>query len=314
MNITRKGIESALENYRLGRLDNFSVPNQGLLNKVVFLKTTRGRYALKIALVNENTLDYVLGLLDQIRMKTTPRLISTIDDKLYFLYSGHKAFIYRYIPGNIPKRLSNRMTDGIGRFLAEYHKRSCHFPKNSGREEILGLSQYSIKEAIAQARRGRGKKGREALRHIETAIGKYRLPDNLPSGPIHVDVKPDNSLFIGDKLQGVVDFDNAYHGPLILDLAVAMSWYGIANGRVDPAKIKSLYSAYSKKRELIYSEKKSLFDAFHLAVLRNALRALAFLAQGRLPQKWVYSYLDDYLEAERNFVATREEFIKYLEN
>lgn len=313
MKITKKEIESALSNYRLGRLESFSIPNQGLLNKVVFLKTTRGRYVLKIALVNEDTLDYVLGLLDRIRMKTAPRLVSTLDGKLYFLYFGHKAFVYQYIPGNIPKHLSIRMTSEIGRFLAEYHKRSYCFPKNSKREEILGLSQSSIKEAIAQARRWQGKKGREALRHIEKSIGKYRLPDNLPSGPIHVDVKPDNSLFIGDKLQGVVDFDNAYQGPLILDLAVAMSWHGIVKGRVNLAKVKSLYSAYSKKRKLSSGERKSLFDAFHFAILRNALRALAFLAQGRLPQKWVYSYLDHYLEAERNFVSTREEFIKYLE-
>jgi len=312
MIVTKKEIESALNNYRLGRLESYCVPKQGLLNKVVFLKTTKGRYVLKVALVNEGTLGYVLGLLDHIKMKTAPRPFLTRDKKLYSVCYGHKAFVYPFISGNIPKRLSSRMIGEIGRFLAEYHKRSRGFKAHFKREEILSLSSALINMAIKRAKRVRGAEEREAVRYIEKEIKKYKLSKDLPSGPIHVDIKPDNSLFVGNRLQGVVDFDNAYQGPLILDLGVTMSWYGIADGRVNPTKVKKLYKAYSKARKLNDIEKKNLFNAFHFAILRNSLRALEFLAQGRLPQRWVHGYLVNYLAAERNFKMSRQEFLNYL--
>lgn len=314
MKVTKKDIESALSNYNVGSLRSYSLPRQGLLNRIVFLKTTKGQYVLKIALVNISTLNFVLGLLDHIQMRTTPGPVRTRHKKLDIPYNGFRAYIYPFIPGKIPKRISGRMLNEVGKFLSEYHNRVSDFKTRSRREEILSISRNSIKNTISHARKASAKKDREAVCYIEKEIEKYFLPAELPEGPIHVDVKPDNSLFIGEKLKGVVDFDNAYFGPFILDLGVTMSWYGVTRGKIDMDKIKELYCAYSKGRKLNSLEMKFIFDALHFAILRNSLRALELLAQNRLPKKWVHDYLNCYLSAEKSFNMDRDSFLDFLQN
>jgi homoserine kinase type II len=312
MKVVKKDIKSALSHYDIGNLINYTVPNQGLLNRIIFLKTTKGRYVLKIALVNIEKLSYVLELLDHINMITAPKPLRAQKKRLAIPFKGYKSYIYSFIPGKIPKRITSRMLREIGSFLAEYHNRSKNFKICSRREEILSLSHSAIKKAIFQAKKICNKKGKEAASYIEREIWKYPLSASLPEGPIHVDVKPDNSLFEGEKLRGVVDFDNAYCGPLILDIGVMMSWYGIINGKFDMVRIRELYRAYIKVRKLTKIELEFLFNAFHFALLRNSLRALELLAQKKLPQKWVFDYIDNYLKAEKFFPISKSLFSNFL--
>ncbi len=312
MKITRRDIQSILNNYPLGQLKNYSLPKQGLLNKVVLIKTTKGTYILKATAINTDTLDEVLSLLHSIKMKQTPTLVATNQKKLSLEYKNYRVFIYALIPGRVPKKVMAGMPAEIGKFLGRYHLRIKNFRVSTKREKILDKSPVSIKRAIILAQLVKTNKGKSALAHIKKTINRYKLISSLPVGPIHVDIKPDNSLFIGRKLRGVIDFDNVYQGPLILDLAVAMSWYGVSMAQINMSHIKELYGAYVKKRSLNNLEKRFLWNAFHFAILRNALRALEFLAQGRLPQKWVHDYLDCYLAAEQKFSLNEKEFIKYL--
>lgn len=312
MKVTKKDIEVALSLYNIGKLKSFKIPNQGLLNRIVFIETTKGKFVLKIALVNVSSISYVLGLLCYIKMRTAPRPIFTIKKELYIPYGNYRAFIYRMIEGDVPKYVSKKMLRELGTFLSIYHLRSSNFKFLSNREEILGLSCTSVNTAIKHAGILNAKKYRETVSYINDVIWKYSLPDKLPRGPIHVDVKPDNSLFCGEKLKGVIDFDNSYNGPLILDLGVMMSWYGVSKGEVDMNKIRELYRSYSKKRKLTNLEKNCVFDAFHFAILRNSLRGLEFLAKKKLSKKWVNDYIDYYLKAERQFVMDRASFLNFL--
>lgn len=312
--VRRKELEQILSYYRVGTLKGYQIPRQGLLNRIVFIKTTRGKYVLKIALANSPTLHYELGLLNHIRMRTALRVLLTREKHLFAPYGTYKAFLSPHISGKHPKKISAKMLREVGKFLGEFHNRAKDFHATAGRSQILSISQTSIKKVLGRALRVHTQRAREAAHYISKAIWKYPLSKKLPQGPIHVDVKPENSLFLGEKLMGVVDFDNAYRGPLVLDLGVAMAWYGISHGKFDMERLRILYRAYNARRKLSRIEKEYLYNVFHFAILRNALRAVEFLSRRKLPTRWVHQFLDTYLGAERNFLLSKDEFMLRLEH
>lgn len=310
--IRRKDLERALSHYRVGLLKSYCIPPQGLLNRIVFITTTKGEYVFKIALANSSTLHYELKLLDHVRLRTALRVLPTREKRLFVLYGAHKAFLSPRISGRHPKQISKKMLEDVGRFLGEFHKRGKNFHVEAERSQILGTSRTSINKALHYARGAHTKPAKEAARYLAAEIWKYPLPAKLPRGPIHVDVKPENSLFRREKLMGIVDFDNAYNGPLVLDLGVAMSWYGTTRGKFDVKKLRTLYHAYNSKRKLSAVERGYLYNALHFAILRNSLRAVDFLARKKLSERWVHRFLKFYLGAERAFQLSRVEFMLEL--
>ncbi|MEM6583970.1 MAG: phosphotransferase, partial [Pseudomonadota bacterium] len=84
----------------------------------------------------------------------------------------------------------------------------------------------------------------------------------LPQAVIHGDLFRDNTLFIGDRLQAIIDFNTAHNGPLILDLAIAANdWCSDPEGRLVPSLSESLVAGYQRVRPLLEVEKKLWSDS-----------------------------------------------------
>jgi homoserine kinase type II len=63
-------------------------------------------------------------------------------------------------------------------------------------------------------------------------------------GLIHQDLFPDNLLVSDGKLAAILDFEQATHGPLIYDLAVALNAWCWDGRRIDEGASQALLSAY----------------------------------------------------------------------
>ena len=78
----------------------------------------------------------------------------------------------------------------------------------------------------------------------------------LPQGFCHCDLFPDNSLFVGSRLNAVLDWYDMRHSFFILDLAiVANSWCAQADGALASEKLEALLTSYQKLRPLTPEEK-----------------------------------------------------------
>jgi homoserine kinase type II len=78
----------------------------------------------------------------------------------------------------------------------------------------------------------------------------YRMPD-APHGAIHGDLFRDNTLFVGERLTGIIDFDFACHDVLLFDLAVAVNdWCSQPDQSLDPDRTLAFLEAYHARRPL----------------------------------------------------------------
>ena len=84
-------------------------------------------------------------------------------------------------------------------------------------------------------------------------------PDDLPTGPIHADLFPDNVLFDGERVSGVIDPYFACDGLLAYDLAVAMNAWALEHpDGADEARAEALRGGYEAVRPLCPSERAGL--------------------------------------------------------
>ena len=84
-------------------------------------------------------------------------------------------------------------------------------------------------------------------------------PDNLPTGFIHADLFPNNALFVGDELTGVIDFYFACNDILAYDLAICLnSWCFDSDGSFNVTKSAALIEGYTQERPLEQAEKDAL--------------------------------------------------------
>lgn len=51
------------------------------------------------------------------------------------------------------------------------------------------------------------------------------VADDLPMGVVHADLYPGNTIVKGGKVQGFIDFDDAYYGTAFFDTAIAAMEY-----------------------------------------------------------------------------------------
>ena len=100
-------------------------------------------------------------------------------------------------------------------------------------------------------------------------------PSNLPAGHIHADMFPNNVLFVGDALTGIIDFYFACQDLYAYDIAVCLnSWCFDADGSFNVTKSGALLHGYEQVRGLKQSEKNALPVLNQGAALRFFLTRL----------------------------------------
>jgi homoserine kinase type II len=96
-------------------------------------------------------------------------------------------------------------------------------------------------------------------------------PKTLPKGIIHADLFPDNVLFVGKNVSGIIDFYFACYDTLAYDLAVALNaWCFEADGAYNITKGRALFSGYRSVRDLSAEER----AAFPVLCRGGAMRFL----------------------------------------
>lgn len=124
----------------------------------------------------------------------------------------------------------------------------------------------------------------EALSIARAALSVIQTR-HLPSGLIHADLFPDNTLFIGDKLNGLIDFFFACHDAYAYDLAITLSsWSFNAQNRHLPDIENAILQGYQQVRPLTTDEHQALPQLLELACVRFFLSRLKAY-EAAIPQK-----------------------------
>ncbi|MBY0562763.1 MAG: homoserine kinase [Hyphomonadaceae bacterium] len=282
--LSASDLVTLLAGYDLGALRACDGIAEGVENTNYKLTTDRGRFILTIfeKRTNEADLPFFVGVMERLAQRgfPAPRPIVTRDDALLARVQGKPALIVTFLDGVWPREPTLAHCTAVGEALARMHVALDGFAPT--RPNALSLDGWEalIKPRLAQS---------EALRpglaaFIERDMAEVRAawPTDLPRGAIHADLFPDNALFVGDTLTGVIDFYFACTDFLAYDLAVCINaWCFDRTAGFQPAfqynatRGATMIAAYERVRPLSDAEREALQTLGRGAALRFFATRLA---------------------------------------
>jgi homoserine kinase type II len=262
-----------LNGYDIGELLSYKGIAEGVENSNFLLHTTSGYFFLTLyeKRVALNDLPFFLGLMAHLAQHgiTCPQPVTTRTGKALGTLAGRPAAIIDFLEGVWPRKPNAAHCAAVGQALAKLHLAGRDFPMT--RVNALSVSGWRPLYDSAASRADTLQHGLRALLSDELDHLEKSWPKHLPEGVIHADLFPDNVLFLGDKLSGLIDFYFACNDILAYDVAICLNaWCFEADHSFNVTKARAFLNAYGRERKLSGAEQ----DALPLLARGAALRIL----------------------------------------
>ncbi len=270
-------LEAFLADYDLGRLLAFKGIAEGVENSNFFLHTELGSFILTLyeKRVAAKDLPFFLGLMEHLAEHglNCPLPVKTKAGALLGKLAGKPAAIVTFLDGVSSRRPGATQCAALGEALAQLHRAGADF--SGRRENALSLSGWAPLYDQAKDGAERVQPGLGALVSGELTYLKAHWPRDLPQGVIHADLFPDNVLFLGERVSGLIDFYFACNDALAYDLAVCLNaWCFEPDMAFNITKGMALIKAYQNIRRLTDAEIAALPVLVRGSALRFALTRL----------------------------------------
>ena len=250
-----------LKGFNIGSLESFKGIAEGVENSNYFLQTDKDRYILTLyeKRVQVDDLPYYLAFMTHLASRGLPAP-SPIADK-----SGNTLFTLAKKPAAVIEFLSGVSVDqpdpdhcySGGEALAKMHMAMADFTLSRPNSLSLTGWQELARKTTDRAdavEPGLASMISKTLHHLTKA-----WPSGLPSGPIHADLFPDNVLFKGTRVTGLIDFYFACTDMLAYDLSIMLNaWCFSEDHGYIPAAGAALLEGYAKHRPLTEQEWQAL--------------------------------------------------------
>lgn len=248
-----KKLKTLIFSYDIGQIIDYHGLKGGLANSSFKINSDQGTYILTIC--DEKNFDEVrsmaelLNLLEEKKFPTT-RVIKTRGGDVVVNYEGKPVFLKKYIDGLVEDNLSTGMLLQLGQAVFNLH--GIPVPKNLRGNFSYGLEYFEdvIDSALDHPFRQWLKEKKAHLQH--------NIIEDLPRGLVHGDIFYDNMLYIGGKLEAIIDFEEACHYYKIFDLGMCAVGCCVENGQISLGKVASLLKGYERGRKLETEEREHL--------------------------------------------------------
>lgn len=273
--VSFEDLEIFLADYDIGAPLSFKGIAEGVENSNFFLRTDRGGFILTLyeKRVRESDLPFFLGLMEHLSARgiACPLPVRRGDGALSAALNGRPAALLTFLNGVSLRNPQPEHCAAAGAALAALHEAGFDFPLY--RPNALGVDEWRAMAAALIPQADSVEPGLGAL--IQSALESLDWPHPLPSGVIHADLFPDNVLFMGGRVSGLIDFYFACNDALAYDLAVLLNaWCFHGDGSYDFTRGRSLLAAYRRQRELSPAEVAALPVLAQGAALRFLLTRL----------------------------------------
>lgn len=266
--------EPFIRRYGAGELRDLTPIAEGIQNTNYRVETDQGRFVLTLfeARTEVASLPFCLHLTDHLATKGLPtaRPLADADGRNLGQLSDRPASVLQWLEGGWKRDPSLADHTCAGAMLARLHLAANDFI--ALRPNPIGpAARRTLFDACAL-------RATSADRNILDRCAPWIEVDpgrDLPQGAIHADYFPDNVLFQGDAISGVIDFYYACTDALTYDLAIALSAWGFdAEGAPLPAALKAFQRGYESLRPLGPAERAALPALAAVAATRFTLTRL----------------------------------------
>ncbi len=266
-----------LAGYDIGVPKSFKGIAEGVENSNFLLQTDRGTYILTLyeKRVSAGDLPFFLDLLNHLadRRIACPRPVPGRSGAQWTTLKNRPAALLTFLEGVSLSRPRAGHCATAGAALAALHAAGADFAPR--RANSLALASWRRLAKAVMPRADSVEPGLAKLIATELESLEDSWPADLPAGIIHADLFPDNVLFIGSSVSGLIDFYFACDDFYAYDLAVMLNaWCFEPAGRFSRAKAGSLISAYCRLRPLSTREMTALPVLARGAALRFLLTRL----------------------------------------
>ncbi|MBF0172922.1 MAG: homoserine kinase [Magnetococcales bacterium] len=248
---------------------------QGIINSNFRLTTPRGIFILTLVEHPEEAaaLPFVVRLLDELsrHQLPVPRPIKDDQGQALFMLADRPALLVTLLPGISPDPPTPQQCHQLGLWLGRIHLHGTTIPApppGRMRPEAWEPMIHRLATAVDLI-------DQDIVSWFKNELTWLRLhwfSLNLPSGLCHGDLFPDNTLFSGDDLTGIIDFYSACHGPWLYDLAVCLcSWCLDDAGVPHEERIDALLQGYDQVRPRSREEQNQMIPACRAAAFRFSL-------------------------------------------
>ncbi|MBF0308934.1 MAG: homoserine kinase [Magnetococcales bacterium] len=262
-------VQRFLQEFDIGECLRLEGIAQGIVNSNYRLQTTQGGYILTLIESSgpETDLPYLLALQAHLGRAglPVPVPVANRSGNCQHRLKGKETLLANELPGSSPLVPNAAQCHQGGAVMARMHRSSAGFTPR--RDNPMSMSVLLAKVARLQPRLQEDDP--DLMRCLEEEFenaGRGFYFESLPTGLCHADLFPDNTLFQGDALTGLIDFHYACHERFLLDLATAINaWcFQETEARFDNERVQALWAGYRAHREPSDMER---------LLLRNALRA-----------------------------------------
>lgn len=252
-------IEEVLQNYSLGKLITYKLLTNGFANENYRIETEKGVFLYRVCKQLNMVTAQNMMMFMQI-LKTAEFLsaypIQQNDGSYFSELNDHPIIIYDFIEGEIP-HLNSETTKEIGKAVAKinlldgwksFHKKNI-IDIHEGIELInkFANAKYQYADIFGDFA--------EAIHYLKDKVG-----DKLPKGFIHGDIFPDNTIFKGDKLMAIIDFEEYCVDNLLFDVGMTINGFCYVDNHLDLKLLNFFLNSYESVRPLSLDEKKHLLD------------------------------------------------------
>lgn len=255
--VSDEALESLIKRFDLGSLLMVKGIAEGVENSNYLVETTGGRFILTLyeRRVKVDDLPYFMGLLTHLKQHgiDCAAPLQDANGQTIVEVSGRPAALFPFLPGVSPKRPSVAQCGTLGGALAQLHRASEGFALI--RPNALSLDGWATLVTATAPRADSVHEGLAAMVADELASLQDAWPKGLPRGTIHADLFPDNVLFLGERINGLIDFYFACTDDYAYDVAVCLnSWCFEPDGAFNHTKGRALLSRYDANRALLPAE------------------------------------------------------------
>lgn len=268
-----------LMRYDVGRLVSLKGIAEGVENSNYLLETDKARFILTLyeSRVDPADLPYFHNLLAHLHNSgcPVPRFIDDKQGTWLQDVQGKKACLIEFLPGISVSEPTPTQARAVGNALARMHLAVADYRDTKANP----LGQKSWKPLFDRCDRVAADRLQAGLASdiaVECDWLSANWPQNLPECPVHTDLFPDNVLFRGDQVGGLIDFYFACTDYRAYDLAVThAAWSFTADGQNHLADIgRALLGGYCEVVQLTGDEKQAFPALARGASLRFLLTRL----------------------------------------
>jgi len=271
--------DEILKEYALGRITKIDPVPSGFVNRNYRVTTKMGVFLLRECLQQDfNSIQQEMKLMELLKKHHFPTAYPIPNKHGLYMVDKQSAFftLYEFIEGKVPQP-GRKTVEEIAPVVATLN--TIPIPGDMYKKNALNYASCRRLITSPAFSNGSHKEIKSIFREEIEALGPC-LEIKLPAGIIHGDIFPDNTLFIGNKLQAIIDFEEFAIDTLLFDVGMTINGFCFENNRFNPYLYEVFLKNYGRIRKLTGKEKELL-----PCYVRWTAVAMASWHLGKLMQK-----------------------------